>query len=81
VLRTRRRRERRFFSEKELPAEPVIITCRGIRLPTKPEAFSRVLIDQALKDSGWDLLDDRRVRFELCSLVAQPFLAVLFQSN
>jgi type I restriction enzyme R subunit len=32
---------------------------------TKPEAFSRVLIDQALKDSGWDLLDDRRVRFEL----------------
>jgi len=23
----------------------------------KPEAFSRVLIDQALKDSGWDLLD------------------------
>jgi type I restriction enzyme, R subunit len=31
----------------------------------KPEAFSRVLIDQALKDSGWDLLDDRRVRFEL----------------
>jgi type I site-specific restriction endonuclease len=31
----------------------------------KPEAFSRVLIDQALKDSGWDLLDDHRVRFEL----------------
>ena len=31
----------------------------------KPEAFSRVLIDQALKDSGWDLLDDRRVSFEL----------------
>jgi type I restriction enzyme R subunit len=31
----------------------------------KPEAFSRVLIDQALKDSDWDLLDDRRVRFEL----------------
>ncbi len=31
----------------------------------KPEAFSRVLIDQALRDSGWDLLDDRRVRFEL----------------
>jgi len=31
----------------------------------KPEAFSRVLIDQALKDSGWDLLDERRVRFEL----------------
>jgi type I restriction enzyme R subunit len=34
-------------------------------LPSKPEAFSRVLIDQALKESGWDLLDDRRVRFEL----------------
>ncbi len=31
----------------------------------RPEAFSRVLIDQALKDSGWDLLDERRVRFEL----------------
>ena len=36
-------------------------------LPNKPEAFSRVLIDQALKDSGWDLLDDHRVRFELDS--------------
>ncbi len=34
-------------------------------MPTKPEAFSRVLIDQALRESGWDLLDDRRVRFEL----------------
>jgi type I restriction enzyme R subunit len=32
---------------------------------TKPEAFSRVLIDQALKDSGWDLLDDHRVRLEV----------------
>src|SRR5260370_41139598 len=31
----------------------------------KPEAFSRVLIDQELRESGWDLLDDRRVRFEL----------------
>jgi type I site-specific restriction endonuclease len=31
----------------------------------KPEAFSRVLIDQALKDSGWDLLHHHRVRFEL----------------
>lgn len=31
----------------------------------KPEAFSRVLIDQALKDSDWDLLDERRVRFEV----------------
>jgi len=34
-------------------------------LPVKPEAFSRVLIDRALRESGWDLLDDRRVRFEL----------------
>jgi type I site-specific restriction endonuclease len=30
----------------------------------QPEAFSRVLIDQALRDSGWDLLDNRQVRFE-----------------
>jgi type I restriction enzyme R subunit len=29
------------------------------------EAFSRVLIDQALKDSGWSLLDPHQVRFEL----------------
>ncbi len=34
-------------------------------MPAKPEAFSRVLIDQALKESGWDLLDDRQVSFEL----------------
>lgn len=32
---------------------------------SQPEAFSRVLIDQALKDSGWDLLDPLRIRFEL----------------
>ena len=30
-----------------------------------PEAFSRVLIDQALKDSDWDLLDTQQVRFEM----------------
>src|ERR1017187_340014 len=29
------------------------------------ETYSRVLIDQALKESGWDLLDLRQVRFEL----------------
>lgn len=29
------------------------------------EAFSRVLIDEALKESGWDLLDPKQVRFEL----------------
>ena len=28
------------------------------------EAFSRVLIDRALTDSGWDLLSPRQVRFE-----------------
>lgn len=33
-------------------------------LPDQPEAFSRVLIDQALKESDWDLLDPQRVRFE-----------------
>ncbi len=33
-------------------------------LPKNTEAFSRVLIDQALRDSGWDLLDPHRVRFE-----------------
>jgi len=34
-------------------------------MSNQPEAFSRVLIDQALKDSGWNLLDPRQVRFEL----------------
>ncbi len=29
------------------------------------EAFSRVLIDEALKESGWNLLDSKQVRFEL----------------
>jgi superfamily II DNA or RNA helicase len=33
-------------------------------LPDQPEAFSRVLIDQALRESDWDLLDPQRVRFE-----------------
>lgn len=33
-------------------------------MPKNTEAFSRVLIDQALKDSDWDLLDSHRVRFE-----------------
>jgi|HubBroStandDraft_6_1064221.scaffolds.fasta_scaffold27528_3 hypothetical protein len=31
----------------------------------KTEAFSCVLIDEALKDSDWDLLDKHRVRYEL----------------
>src|SRR3990172_11966213 len=30
-----------------------------------PEAFSRVLIDRALTESGWDLLNPRQVRFEI----------------
>jgi type I restriction enzyme R subunit len=34
-------------------------------LAVLPEAFSRVLIDQALKDSGWDLLNTQQVRFEM----------------
>lgn len=34
-------------------------------MSNQPEAFSRILIDQALKDSGWNLLDPRQVRFEL----------------
>ena len=33
-------------------------------MPTRPEAFSRILIDQALRDSGWDLLYSDQVRFE-----------------
>lgn len=32
---------------------------------TNPEAFSRVLIDKALTDSGWTLTDPKQVRFEL----------------
>ena len=28
------------------------------------EAFARVLIDRALTDSGWDLLDSQQVLFE-----------------
>src|SRR5262249_51490358 len=31
----------------------------------KPEAFSRILIDKALEFSGWDLLDEKQVLFEL----------------
>jgi len=33
-------------------------------LANEPEAFSRVLIDQALRESNWDLLDPHSVRFE-----------------
>jgi hypothetical protein len=40
-------------------------------LPSKPAAFSRILIDQALKDTDWDLLDDRRVRFKLAAKSAR----------
>ncbi|HKB90220.1 MAG TPA: DEAD/DEAH box helicase family protein [Opitutaceae bacterium] len=31
----------------------------------QPEAFSRILIDKALEFSGWDLLDQKQVLFEL----------------
>jgi len=34
-------------------------------LPSQSEAFSRVRIDRALTDSGWDLLDPRQVALEL----------------
>ena len=30
----------------------------------QPEAFSRVLIDRALSESGWNLLDEKQVHFE-----------------
>jgi len=33
-------------------------------MPVPSEAFSRVLIDRALTDSGWDLLNPMQVRFE-----------------
>lgn len=32
---------------------------------SQPEAFSRVLIDGALTESGWDLLNPKQVRFEV----------------
>ena len=34
-------------------------------MPNQPEAFSRILIDRALQDSDWDLLDSKQVQFEL----------------
>jgi hypothetical protein len=46
-----------------LQSRPAIYS--HFRAMPKPEAFSRVLIDQELRESGWDLLDERRVRFEL----------------
>src|SRR5713226_2787673 len=49
-------------SDTFIPPARAILT---LPIMPRPEAFSRVLIDQALKDSGWDLLDERRVRFEL----------------
>jgi hypothetical protein len=30
----------------------------------QPEAFSRVLIDRALEDSAWDLLNSQQVQFK-----------------
>jgi len=43
----------------------VAIRLRRGPMANYPEAFSRVLIDQALRESGWDLLDSHQVRFEL----------------
>ena len=35
-------------------------------MPTsQPEAFSRILIDNALEAARWNLLDPKQVRFEL----------------
>jgi predicted type IV restriction endonuclease len=34
------------------------------KMASNPEAFSRVLIDHALEDSNWNLLDYKQVRFE-----------------
>jgi type I restriction enzyme R subunit len=34
-------------------------------VPVHSEAFSRVLIDQALKDSGWNVVDSHQVRLEM----------------
>jgi type I site-specific restriction endonuclease len=33
-------------------------------MPDQPEAFSRILMDQALTESAWELLDTQRVRFD-----------------
>lgn len=34
-------------------------------MPVNSEAFSRILIDRALQESGWDLLDSKQVQFEV----------------
>lgn len=33
-------------------------------MPSQTEAFSRVLIDKALENSGWNLLDPKQIQFE-----------------
>jgi hypothetical protein len=67
-------RRNTFWSRGERAMKKDPHVSRGRPLPSynhpfllmpKPEAFSRVLIDQELRESGWDLLDERRVRFEL----------------
>jgi type I site-specific restriction endonuclease len=40
---------------------PPAIYSHFLAMP-KPEAFSHVLIDQELRESGWDLLDERPTR-------------------
>lgn len=48
----------------------------------QPEAFSRVLIDRALSDSGWDLLKPQQVQYvihiaginiAICSITIEYF--------
>jgi type I restriction enzyme R subunit len=46
-------------------------------VPCQPEAFSRVLIDQALKESGWDLLNPQQVRFEMHSATGRSDYVLL----
>src|ERR1700674_565311 len=74
VLVSRQARSGRPVRFVGASCEKVPHASRGCLLPSynqhflampKPEAFSRVLIDQELRESGWDLLDERRVCFEL----------------
>lgn len=49
----------------ERVSESSNMTVTDVRYHNQPEAFSRVLIDQALRESGWDLQDPRQVNFEV----------------
>ncbi len=41
-------------------------------MPSQSEAFSRVHIDEALRDNGWDLKNPQQVRFELNGANGRP---------